>query len=310
VKTGVVDALQMRSALAKQRISGEDVLEVLLRNRMVSEEDLAQGLGSFYKYKVVDIHHVTPKVAALQYSDGDFCRRHLILPFGLDRHTGDLLVAVADPSRAVSALDALQSKTGVRVRPYVAPRQALSEAIASAYGASEGRGVQRAATARFEVSSLGSVPSFSSSGAGMPASKASLSSLSNSWREQSGEVGSFFDSRPHSGGLGPGASNLFGERRDAVSAASFGAPDPLFGGGGDRKSASSSLFDDSSLGANAGNADVAELRRENLVLRQQISRLEGSLQLEINLVRQIVELLLERGVIDRAAYLERMARLR
>ena len=158
--SGIIDATQLQSAMAKQRLSGADVLEILLLNRMVSEVDLARGLGSFYKYKVVDIAQVVPKADALERAEAEFCRRHQLLPFAIDRNTGDLLVAIADPSKAVGALDAFQAKTGLNIRPYVAPRFALGAAIDRAFdGASKSSFTGgRLQPVKREISSIGSVP--------------------------------------------------------------------------------------------------------------------------------------------------------
>ncbi|MDX9721860.1 MAG: hypothetical protein RBU37_14005 [Myxococcota bacterium] len=304
LKSGILDSTQLQSAISKQRLSGADILDILLRNRMVSEVDLARGLGSFYKYKVVDIAQVVPKSEALARADLDFCRRHQLLPFSIDRNTGDLLVAIADPSKAVGAIDALQAKTGLNIRPYVAPRFSLGQAIDRAFSGEQAGSSSRLPTvSRGEVSSIASVPSVAERSALRQRSAQSVDDGFDSRRRGSsnlfGDSSSLFADAPPD--RGRGSSALFGSRTAASDVQDIFAP----------PSRAASANPSFALGQDGRETDEFErLQRENESLRMAVQRLEASLQLEINLTRLVVELLLERGLIDRATYLERVSRLR
>jgi hypothetical protein len=229
------------------------------------------------------------------------------MPFGVDRECGDLLVAVSDPYQALDILTAFQARTSQRIRPYLAGRTALAEAIERHYfGQTTSmsslanlteRGSQHGLRA-LEISSMGAVPGYGDSGMGAREPAPSLSQFGISLlgnghspapaqtHPTSSSVDKFFADADPAAPLQPG----WGAGGDILGAASHEPAEPVAGG--------------------ATGAPLDALRRENAALRQQVERLEASLQLEINLVRQVVEMLLQSGAIDRQTYLDKMSKLR
>lgn len=133
LKLGFVDEIQLRSAMARQRQFGGDILHVMVEQKMISEETIAQGLASFYRYPIVDFHSVKVEQDALDMLSGEFCRRHEVLSFAFDRETDDLMVALVDPAQVVTVVDAIRFKTGKKVRPFVAARSMLKAQIEHHY---------------------------------------------------------------------------------------------------------------------------------------------------------------------------------
>ncbi|PJB38355.1 MAG: hypothetical protein CO108_19110 [Deltaproteobacteria bacterium CG_4_9_14_3_um_filter_63_12] len=336
VRLRLVDVTTLRAVVAKQKETGGDLVDLLLKGGAINEVDLARGFGSLFKYKVVDINRVKPKAEALALVATDVCQTHLLLPFSLDRPSGDLLVAISDPFAAMAVLDSLQAKIGRAIRPYVAPRNALREAIRRhCPGVGLGYSPSLEASARVapssaEVSTMAAVPGFDSQVGGR---EATCGVDKRRPRPQVSAVDRFFE-QDLSGGSRSGTfgddrratSNFFGEARavsnalgDLHGAESLQDSDGNVGVFGDNLE-SSGLYDEdghgvqtslgSSVSAFQDDQVLDHLHKENLVLRQQIHRLETSLQLEINLVRQLVELLLEQGVLDRGAYLAKVGKLR
>jgi len=302
MQTGAATQAQLRPVVASLKRGEGRLVELILRANVVGEVPLARALGEVYNLKVVDIAKVSPKKEALDRAQPTFCRRHSVLPFSVERSTGELLVAVGDPSVALPALSAYQQKVGQKIRIYVAPLNALQSLIDRAYSLSiptlDGDPFAERASlfGGREVSAFGSVPSFADSSLGSLGSRGSLSGLDtraqNSPRSAN-SVDRFFDE----------------DRRSTSSSLleTFGTDSENPGFGGAKVQSS---WESSPPFRATGGAAEAELLEENRVLKEQVYRLEQSLQLEINLVRQLVELLLEAGAIDRAAYMEKMSRLR
>ena len=128
VQNGLLSEVELRSAVARQKEIGGELVDVLLEARLIGEVDLARGLASFFRFPLVNLGRIRVTKQALQRANGEFCRSQQILPFGLDKSTGDLLVALSDPGQ-VGAIDALRFKNGQNVKPYVAPRSQLRDAI-------------------------------------------------------------------------------------------------------------------------------------------------------------------------------------
>jgi len=299
LKSGVCTTSEMQAAVSRQRARGGDLLEILL-DRGVGEVELARALGKFYGWQVVDLSKVQPKRDALDRANGEFCRRHLVLPFAVDRSTGDLLIAVADPARARKGLRALQTKTGQKIRPYIAPRKLLSDAIETYYSEEE---MSSLGAARHEISAIAAVPGFESQlgrrASSQPGER--MTSIDHFFDESDSNLGSGRDSSFFGSNFGSGSDSFFGER--ATSSMS-GRNDPM--------SSQDPLSSQPGFTTQdpRSSAELQKLREENRALRQALYRVETSLQLEINLLRELVELLLEDGVIDRRAYLEKLGKLR
>lgn len=286
LKKGVLDSAQLRSAHQRATQSGENILDVVLDQGMTRDVILARALGSFYKYKVVDIGRVNPKQEALDRASGSFCIEHTILPFAVDKQSGDLLVAVFDPARSHSVLDAFQRKTGQKLRIYIAPRDALKTTIQNQYPNADvrkapSRSLGLADLSHYEVSSMSQVP-------GLGDSHFDAGTLSRMGFSPSGPSPSKIPrSTTGSGYAANVIDRFFSDEPDSPPANPAAPASPA-----------------------VSNEDILALRQENEALRNHIHRLEMSLQLEINLVRKLTELLLEHGVIDQQSYLEKMGRLR
>lgn len=143
VQNGLLSEVELRSAAARQKEIGGELVDVLLEARLIGEVDLARGLASFFRFPLVNLGRIRVTKQALLRATGEFCRRQQILPFGLDKSTGELQVALSDPGK-VTAIDALRFQSGQEVKPYVAPRSQLRDAIEFYYYGSGATGAHSA----------------------------------------------------------------------------------------------------------------------------------------------------------------------
>ena len=126
VARGLIDRAALRHAIDACDTRGISLTRVLIEDKLVTETDLVATLADLLHLEFVDLadYPVDPAAAALT-SDA-LARRHLAMPVGWS--DGYLVVAMADPSN-VFAIDDIRTVTGADVRPVVATRASISEAI-------------------------------------------------------------------------------------------------------------------------------------------------------------------------------------
>ncbi|MFH0902638.1 MAG: type II secretion system ATPase GspE [Pseudomonadota bacterium] len=133
LREGCLRPEQLESALERQRTEGGMIGEVLLRQKMVSEEDLLRALGlqmdiPYAKElpKAEDVDHALVGLLPI-----NFAKQHRILPLWKD---GDdrVLTAIADPL-AVHALDDLRLLVKLEPTPVLASPTRILELINKVY---------------------------------------------------------------------------------------------------------------------------------------------------------------------------------
>lgn len=115
---GVVTGAQLEQARAVQKANGGRLGAALVSLGYLTEEQVADLVAKSYGLPVVndlDTLDVRPEVLVLV--DREHCLSHCVLP--LSRQGAQLQMAMADPTN-VFAADAIQFKTGLRIRPVVA----------------------------------------------------------------------------------------------------------------------------------------------------------------------------------------------
>lgn len=148
VQAGVIDELQLRSALAEAARWGKRVGEVLVSRGHCTDAQILNALASQLGVAVAPLAQTTvipPRV--LRLLPPAFARDKQVLPLNLDPRTGALEVAVNDPA-GYELLDELRFRTGHEVRPLVAMPADLADAINHFYfGAPRGQASPRPAPA-------------------------------------------------------------------------------------------------------------------------------------------------------------------
>ncbi len=121
-----LDEDQLARALALHDRSGEPLGKILVQERMVTEAQLVSALADQLGMSYVELDAVVIDAAAASIIPASLCRRYTAVPIAFD--DGRLVVAVPDPSNVV-ALDDLRSVAGMNIKPVVATRSAITEAI-------------------------------------------------------------------------------------------------------------------------------------------------------------------------------------
>ena len=128
---------QLDRALAKQREDGDGVLlgELLVRLKLVDEDQLAHGLGVQNEMAVL---RELPKaeeipIDLLESLPINFAKQHRVLPLSRDPDTGRVTVAIADPA-ALDVVDDIAVLVGTGVDVVLAAPGRIIDCINKTYG--------------------------------------------------------------------------------------------------------------------------------------------------------------------------------
>jgi type IV pilus assembly protein PilB len=123
---GHVTQEQLATAIEEQRRLGRSLGRVLVDLGALTEGQLVAALATQIGLQFVDLSDYPVDGSAVSRVTDVVCRRHSVLPIGYDE--GRLVVAMADPAN-VFALDDIRSVTGMEVKPVVATKADVLQAI-------------------------------------------------------------------------------------------------------------------------------------------------------------------------------------
>jgi type IV pilus assembly protein PilB len=126
IEDGLVNEEQLVEALQKKRETGKSLARTLIEIGFVSESKLTEVLARHLGLQFVDVASYRIDMTAVALLDEKMAQRHLAIPLSFE---GDsLVVALADPTN-IFALDDIRMTTGHVVRPVVATKSDIEDAI-------------------------------------------------------------------------------------------------------------------------------------------------------------------------------------
>ncbi len=123
---GLVTEGQLVAAIDETAARGQSLGRVLVEVGVLTEAQLVAALASQVGMDFVDLDEYPVDRTAVVLVPGAVCRRHTVLPIGVEGST--IVLAMADPGN-VLAVDDVRSSTGFMVRPVVATHDNLARAI-------------------------------------------------------------------------------------------------------------------------------------------------------------------------------------
>jgi type II secretory ATPase GspE/PulE/Tfp pilus assembly ATPase PilB-like protein len=116
IAAGLISADQLKIALIEQKREGRPLGEVLVSLGFVTEETFRDALSEKLGADSAQLQGLVADRAALALIPKDVARRCQVFPMSLDKDSGELHVATADPNDVV-ALDQLNRELAGRARP-------------------------------------------------------------------------------------------------------------------------------------------------------------------------------------------------
>ncbi|MDQ1727770.1 MAG: type pilus assembly protein PilB [Frankiaceae bacterium] len=126
LESGLVTPGHLAEAFEEHQRLGRSLGRVLVDRGILSESQLVAALAQQIGLRFVDLSEFPVDGSAVARVPEPVCRRHTALPIAYDE--GRLLVAMADPAN-VFAVDDIRSLTGMEVKPVVATRADVLQAI-------------------------------------------------------------------------------------------------------------------------------------------------------------------------------------
>jgi len=137
VEAEIVSRKTLEKALARQKTGNQRLGEVLEEMGVITEEELADALGTQFKFKTVKnfVGKSYPQ-ELLDLLPSDFAMKKLVFP--LKQKDSMLAVAITDPFD-METMEMLARITGLQIIPVIAPRREILDAISRHYLKSSGR---------------------------------------------------------------------------------------------------------------------------------------------------------------------------
>ena len=136
IDAGVLDDMQLRSALSEQKKWGKRLGSTLVQLGFVEEGALTKALSSQMSLPSVNPMELNIPDSVLKTIPIEKVEKYQIIPFAVEKSDigkGTLKLAMADPTN-LTALDEIQFSTGYKTKVYVSPISVIEKAISKFYG--------------------------------------------------------------------------------------------------------------------------------------------------------------------------------
>lgn len=130
IKSGLIDELQLRSALAYQKKWGGKLGKTLLELGFITEEQLLKALANQMKIPAVDLKRFKVQTTSLKLVPYKTAVRLRVFPLGVKEEGGGkvLYLAMADPTDN-EAISEVEFITKMKVKPVIATDSSIERAI-------------------------------------------------------------------------------------------------------------------------------------------------------------------------------------
>ncbi len=129
---GLISPDALETALKEQETSHDRLGDIMLRNGMVTHEQMAPVLAEYFGTEHINLGEIYRDIKAevIDAVPAELARRFSLIPINIKEQT--LTVAIFDPLDLL-AIDTLRIKTGYKIRCVIASGNAISDAIEYCY---------------------------------------------------------------------------------------------------------------------------------------------------------------------------------
>lgn len=115
--------------------TGKSQEEIIKTRNMISEEAFVKAKAKFYNVPYVELNTTPVNPDALSVLSQEVARKFRVFPLTLDRSSKEFAVAMAEPLD-LTAIEFIEQKTGLRVKPVAATPSSIDDFIATRYSTS------------------------------------------------------------------------------------------------------------------------------------------------------------------------------
>ncbi|HEY3347548.1 MAG TPA: hypothetical protein VGK71_07990 [Nitrospirota bacterium] len=135
MEEGLIDELQLRSAMGHQKNWGGKLGSALVELGFIEEDSIARVLGEQLKQKCLPFSSMMPQPEALELMSMQEALKYVALPLQVEN--GVLIVAMSNPFD-LALTDEMSFKLGKRIKGVLAVESAIKKAIKKFYGGEDG----------------------------------------------------------------------------------------------------------------------------------------------------------------------------
>jgi type IV pilus assembly protein PilB len=128
IKDSKLTTEQVNVVRAEFVSTGKNMLRSLVEKKIVSTQSLAQAQAKYYNVGYVNLDEQPGSPVALRYVDHSVADRYKLVPFDYKQETNELYVAMVNPVD-LSAIEFLEKKTGLKIKPFIATSEDVQEAL-------------------------------------------------------------------------------------------------------------------------------------------------------------------------------------
>ncbi|MBD3250199.1 MAG: hypothetical protein GF381_01330 [Candidatus Pacebacteria bacterium] len=143
VSQNLIGADQAQQLNNQALTEGRSIEDLLLEKNLVTEEQLAKTKAQLNNIPFIRLSETGTATDALRQIDESVARKYQVLPFGIDRTSNTLKLAMADPLD-VAALNFIRQKTGLSIQEHYALPSEIKRLIAERYAQDLSSDVSRA----------------------------------------------------------------------------------------------------------------------------------------------------------------------
>jgi len=143
VQNGLLTQEQADDIILQSLNLGETVETLLLRKRLVSEEDVLKARAKILNIPFISLANVAILPELTSFISEVVARKYILLPFDHNEKANTLSVAMEDPLDT-QVIEFLEKKTGKQIVPYMALKDEITTAIHNLYTQNLGEDVASA----------------------------------------------------------------------------------------------------------------------------------------------------------------------
>lgn len=131
IKEGLITQEQLNEALKRQKSSGKKLGEILIDEEFISENHMIKALEVQLGIPHMNLNKNFIDASVPRLISEKLAKRHMLIP--VEKHGNILIVAMADPLN-IFAMDDVRIATGHEIKPVIASRKNIINAIDYYYG--------------------------------------------------------------------------------------------------------------------------------------------------------------------------------
>ncbi|HJX59550.1 MAG TPA: ATPase, T2SS/T4P/T4SS family [Patescibacteria group bacterium] len=129
---GALDPERAKQVKLAEIQSGKPQEEIITGQKLVTEDALVKAKAVFYNIPFIDLGAIPTSPEALNTISQEVAERFKVYPVSIDAAAKQLILAMADPLN-LTAIEFIEQKTGLRVKPEAAVPSKVDEFISTRY---------------------------------------------------------------------------------------------------------------------------------------------------------------------------------